>query len=196
MGKRASKWLRQVEPHFAFLRDHGFTRVATDDSSFWSLWVRYYSLVAAVEVAKSTEFSRVEVTLIRLVDGEVPPYPIWITSAPVSHVLLDTVLAARDRADPREPRGGLHPDDVERQLSFWATALRDVVPDFLAGDLSAIDEAEAVIRRKGEEHPQQLTVWLPEDAPPTAEAEELAKMREQVPEGVTIEVRRYRRPSD
>lgn len=196
MGKRASKWLQQVEPHFGFLREHGFTRVATDDSSFWSFRVRYASPHAAVQVAKSNEFTRVEVSLIRLVDGDVPPYPIWITSDRVDHALLDTVLEVRDKALLREAArmGGLVPEDVERQLSFWAATLREVAPEFLEGDLSAIDEAEAVVRQRVAEHPQQLTTWLPHDAPATAEAEELAQMTDQVPEGVTIKVRRYRRP--
>ena len=195
MGKRAKKWLDQVEPHFGFLREHGFTHVTTDDSSFWSLWVRYASPNAAVEIAKSIEFTRIEVSLIRLVDGEVPPYPIWITSSPMNYALLDTVLEARDKAvDDEADLSGLHPDEVRHQLSCWATTLREVVPEFLEGDLSAIDEAEAVVRRRGDDHPQQLTVWVPDDAPPTAEADELARMREQVPEEVAIEVRRYRRP--
>lgn len=196
MGRRASKWLKQVDPYFGFLREHGFTRVTTDGSSFWSLWVRYASPHAAVQVAKRSEFTRVEVALIRLVDGEVPPYPISITAAPVNHALLDTVLEARDEALLRDAArmGGLGAAQVERQLSFWATTLREVAPECLEGDLSAVDEAEAVVRRRVAEQPQQLTTWIPDDAPPTAEAEELEEMKGHVPEAVAVEVRRYRRP--
>lgn len=196
MGDRGRRWLRRVQPHFDFLIDQGFSQVTHDDSSFWSLWVRYASPHAVVQIAKSNEFDRVEVTLIRLVDGDVPPYPVWITSEPVHHALLDTILEVRDRALLRYAArlNGLGSEAVERQLSFWATTLRDVASEFLEGDLSAIDEAEAVVRERIAEHPQQLTTYLPDDAPPSAEADELEKLKGHVPDNVTVQFRRYRRP--
>lgn len=90
--------------------------------------------------------------------------------------------------------GDLGAAQVERQLSFWATTLREVAAEFLENDLSAVDEAEVVVRRRVAEQPQQLTTWIPDDAPPTAEAEELEEMKDHVPEEVAVEVGRYRRP--
>jgi hypothetical protein len=178
-----------------FLINHGFTNVTTDDSSFWSLWVQYASGGAAVRISKSNEFRRSEVQLIRLVDGEVPPYPIWIGSDRIDWILLDNVLEAR-RADLQHAAllmTGLQDREIDAQLAFWADSLRDVCPDFLAGDFAAIDEAGAIIRARVREHPQEIVAWLPEDAPTGADASALRDMAATVPPEVGVRVRRYRR---
>jgi hypothetical protein len=99
------------------------------------------------------------VNLIRLVDGEVPPYPIWITEEVLNWTLLDNVIEAR-RPDlsAQIPSGGLQKDELERQLETWAELLRLVAPESLEHDPSAIDDAAVVIRKRVGEHPQQVTV--------------------------------------
>jgi len=179
----------------SFLIGHGFTRVTKDDSSFWSLWVQYASNNAAVRISKSNEFRRSEVQLIRLVDGEVPPYPIWITPDRIDWTLLDNVLEARrpDLMEAALPMTGLQDRDIDLQLAFWANALREACPDFLAGDFAAIDEAGEIVRERVREHPQEIVAWLPEDAPGSADASALRDMAATVPPEVGVRVRRYRR---
>lgn len=193
MGRAGQRWARRVEPHFSYLIDHGFTQITTDDTSHWSLWVRYASQHAAVQIAHSNEFGRVEVELIRLVDGEVPPYSIWITSKKIDWALLDTILEVRDPKALERARllSGLDTDDLERQLTFWAQTLRRVAPDFLQGSMAALDEAEQVVRRRVAEQPQEVVAWIPADTPPTAEAEKRAELEATVPDEVTVRVRRY-----
>jgi len=193
VGRQAEKWFETVDKHFGFLREARFTHLDTDDSSFWSLWVQYRSDSAAIRISKSNEFTRSEVELIRLVDGEVPPYPIWITDARIDWILLDNVVMARKPALQDEVRNqsGLKPAEIESQLGFWARTLRDVAQDFIDGDPAPIDEAGALVRARVAAEPQQVQVYLPSDAPPGAEAEEAAKVRATVPPNVGVTVRRY-----
>lgn len=193
MGKTAEKWRKQVEPHFGFLYDHGFTTVDVDDSSFWSLWVQYRSGTVAVRISKSNETTRAEVQLIRLVDGEVPAYPIWITEERLDWTLLDNVVEARQphlREDAAK-LSGLTASQLDQQLQFWASVLSDVAPEFLDGDFAPIDEAGELIRSRVAEHPQQVRVWIPNDAPADSEAEQIAEVQSTVPPNVGVSVRRY-----
>jgi len=167
MGERAEQWRRSVDPHFGYLTGLGFSEVDLDlERSPWSVWVQYRSASSAVRVSRSNEFIRCEVELIRLVDGRVPAYPIWITDDRIDWTLLDNVVEVRrpELAAEAARHRGLGPAEVEDQLAYWAQVLRDVAGDFLAGDLAAIDETGALVRSRVAEHPQQVQVWLPDDA--------------------------------
>ncbi len=193
MGKTAEQWRKQVEPHFGFLSDHGFTVVDVDDSSFWALWVQYRSGTAAVRISKSNETTRAEVRLIRLVDGEVPTYPIWITEDRIDWTLLDNVVEARQphRLEDAGKLSGLTAAQLDHQLRFWASVLRDVAPEFLGGDFAPIEEAGELIRSRVAEHPQQVQIWIPNDAPADSETEQIAEVQSTVPPNVGVSVRRY-----
>ncbi len=195
MSRAEVTWQRTVAPHFDFLTEHGFRPLPTKDGSFWATSCHYGSATAAVEVTRSNEFRRVEVSLIRLVDGAIPPYPIWVTSEPLHHTLLDNVLEAcqSPMLNDSALAYGLGARDIQRQLVFWADALRIVAPEFLAGDLSAIDEAEDVIRARVAEHPQEIVTWLPDDASQDDESAAMEQMRIEVPPEVSVTTRRYRR---
>ena len=198
VGKLGESWARAVAAHFGFLEAHGYALASVDDSSFWQTDALYRRPEVAVKIARSVEFRRVEVSLIRLVDDQVAPEPIWLTaSAPVHSVLLDNVLEARDselrwRAGAV---GGLGDDEVQRQLAFWAAALREVCPEFLDGDATAIDEAAAMLRAKVARHPQQLTIHLPASASAAEEARAIVEAERTVPPEVKVVVNRYQIPS-
>jgi hypothetical protein len=195
MGKEAAKWRKIVEPHFGFLVQLGFATVAVDDSSFWSIWVQYRSETSAIRVSKSNEFIRCEVQLIRLVNGEVPPYPIWITDDRIDWALLDNVVEAREPNLMAEVsrQTGLKPSEIDEQLRFWAQVLRDLAGDFLDGGFGPLDEAGALIRGRLADHPQRVQVWLPDDAPEGSEAEQEEAVRATLPPNVAVSVRRYQR---
>lgn len=193
-----AKWQRAVSPYFDFLLEHGFT---PDPKAGYSEWYGtaavYRSRVSAVQVTWSLEFDRVEVELVRLVDGQFPDYQVFFSeSAPVNRTLLDNVVVARapDRVNEIQEATGLKKAAVERQLALWSQLLRDVAADFLAGQQTAFDEAKAVIRERVREHPQRVVVWLPDTAPPEEDSRALQERRAQVPPEVEVVVRRYRRP--
>jgi hypothetical protein len=193
-----AKWQRAVSPYFDFLSQHGFT---PDPRAGYSEWygsaVVYRSHVGAVIVTRSVEFDRVEVQLVRLVDGQFPDHSIFFSeNAPLNRTLLDNVVAARapDRLAEVQVATGLKKAAVERQLALWSQMLRDVAADFLAGDHAVFDEAKAVIRERVREHPQRVDVWLPDTASPEEASRALEGQRSQLPPEVEVGVRRYRRP--
>lgn len=114
--------VKLVAPSFAFLEAHGFRLSATEDSSAWETW-QYTSAVSAVRVTRSNEFVRADVHLIRLVDGQVPAYPIWITSERMNWALLDNVLEVRTPDLLRQVAGGLFDPELRTRSSLVPTWL-------------------------------------------------------------------------
>lgn len=194
MSGHLQRWADAVERHFGFVDAFGLRSLGAEERSQWETSVVYKSHQVALKISLSREFNRAEVNLIRLVDDEVPPYPIWITEEVLNWTLLDNVIEAR-RPDlsAQIPSGGLQEDELERQLVTWAELLRLVAPEFLEGDPSAIDDAAVVIRQRVREHPQQVTVWLPEDTPSNADRDLVGDVRGSVPPNVNVKVARYSR---
>ena len=189
------QWAEQVERHFGFLARHGFTFTDTDTSTWWDVRVTYRSPRSAVAVIRSVEFQRVEVQLMRLVDGELPEYPIFVVdSVPVNTFHADDLLGLRlDGADEvLASQHGLEPHDVEAQLAFWSKVLRDYGGDLLAGDLSVLDELEQMVRDRARQHRQEVVVWLPESASADEEAHAVDATQTTIPDGVAVIARRYR----
>lgn len=192
--ERGQTWVNRVRPHFDFLVGHGFTLTDVVAENWWEVTVTYRSVVSAVEVALSFEYQRVDLSLLRLVDGELPRYPVFIVdSVPIDTFVADWLLELR--GDPtRQPGRGLDDGDVEAQLGFWAGALREYGTDFLAGDLSVLDQLEQMIRDNARLHgPPEVTVWVPEDAAPEAVARTASQVQAATPADVAVAIRRYRR---
>jgi hypothetical protein len=184
-------WARCVSRHFAFLEEHGF-RVAPDlgYSSWHCTRAVYISETSAVEVDRSVEYQRAEVTLARLRAGKLPPGQVFVTGEPFDEVLVDNVLETRA---PGRPRWQTVPGRTyEEQLAYWAQTLRRVLPDFLEGDLSAIDDGERGVRDRMAGKRQQASILLPHDATRQQEQNALRRERAQVPPEVDVVVRRYR----
>jgi hypothetical protein len=194
VARAAKAWERRVREHFDFLVEHGF-RFGHVEASTWAMTALYLSPTLGLEVTRNVEFDRVELQLLRLVKGEVPEYEIWLTDSPPNRVLFDNVLIARAPEVDEASRalGGLSRDAVEKQLLWWADALRSVAPDFLAGDDAALRDGERVIRQRVAENPQALTIWLPADASQEEEDRAREEARQTAPANVEISVRRYRR---
>jgi hypothetical protein len=191
--RRGQEWAERVRRHFDFLTEYGFTLTDVEGEHWWKVAVTYRSARSAVEVALSFEYVRVDLTLLRLVDGELPAYPIFVVdSVPIHTFHADWLVQLRAGPD-RQPTHGLGDAEVEAQLGFWAAALREYGADFLAGDLAVLDELERLIRDNARRHgPPQVTVWAPEDS--IHDESTVERVRAVMPEGVAIATRRYRRP--
>ena len=132
--------------------------------------------------------------LIRLVDGEVPAYPVWITEERIDWVLLDNVVEVR-RPDLLTEVARHNDLGLEEQLQFWARVLRDVAGDFLEGGFGSLDEAGTLIRGRVAATPQEVRISIPSDAPDGAGARSAAAVRAIVPANVAVSIHRYRRGS-
>jgi hypothetical protein len=194
VARAAKGWERRVRGHFDFLVEHGF-RFDRVETNSWATTALYLSPALGLEVTRSVEFDRVEIELIRLVEGELPEYEVWVTDRTLNRVLFDNVLVARapELDEASRALSGLSTEGEETQLRFWADALRSVAPDFLAGDDAPLREGDQVIRQRVAENPQELTIWLPNDASQEEEDRAREEARQTAPPNVEVSVRRYRR---
>ena len=192
MTQTGKQWAALVGRHFTFLGEVGF-RLDHIEEKWWATSAVYRSDALGLEVTRSVEFGRVELTLLRLVDGELPEVEVWVSEAPLNRVLFDNVLEARQPELLHELGNGLSEGEVEAQLARYAELLRNVVPDFLEGSDAALVEGDAVIRERVKANPQELTVWLPSDASEAEEADARAKAERTSPPEVRTSVRRYAR---
>lgn len=192
--RRGQMWKRRVHAHFDFLLEYGFALTDVHASDWWKVQVIYRSPSAAVDVSESLEYDRVDLSLLRLVGGALPEYPLFVVdSIPINTFHADWLL--RLRADPSQtPGSGLDETSLEAQLAFWASALREHAADFLTGDLAVLDQLEHLIRANARRHgPPTVTVWMPEGTA-TASADAAAgDVRQVVPPEVAVVARRYRR---
>jgi hypothetical protein len=187
-----NQWAALAGRHFDFLDEFGF-HLDHVEEKWWATSAVYRSDALGLEVTRSVEFGRVELTLLRLVDGELPEVEVWVSEGPLNRVLFDNVLEARQPEILPGLDDGLSDEEVEAQLARYVELLRIVVPDFLEGSDAALVEGEAVIRKRVEANPQELTVWLPSDASEAEEAKARGEVERTRPPEVRISVRRYRR---
>jgi hypothetical protein len=191
-GRVGKKWEQRVRKHFDFLLDHGFAFGGVDDRSFWQTDATYLSERVGIEIADSRETNRVEIDLIRLREGRLPDPQIWVTDEPISRTLLDNVIEARSHPSLGE-LPTLSSRGVDEQIATWARLLKDAAPELLRGDDAPIADAEALVRRRVAEHPQEMVVWLPHDSSDEDEREAVADAERDTPERVIVRVRRYHR---
>ena len=190
--ENGQRWESLVGRHFDFLPEFGFLFDHAEEK-WWATTAVYRSDQLGLEVTRSVEFGRVELTLLRLVDGELPEVQVWVSDAPLDRVLFDNVLEARKPQVLNDLGRGLSDEGVEQQLALYVELLREVVPDFLEGSDAALVEGEVVIRERVKASPQQLTVWLPSDASEADEADARAEAERTSPPDVRIFIRRYSR---
>jgi hypothetical protein len=138
-------WAARVDRHFGFLKEHGFrVEAALGFSSGWCTRVVYVSETSAIAVDRNTDRRRAEVILAKLTEGTLPPWRTGYPLVPFDYVLLDSVVDAR--APERQRWHSIPGKSYEEQVSFWAATLRSVAPEFLLGDLSAIEDGERAVR--------------------------------------------------
>jgi hypothetical protein len=162
----AKEWQALVDPHFGFLRSEYECAITGDPSDeHWTLRrVVYQNTTTAVAVDFSDEFQCVEVQLVRLVDGQRPPYPIFISAQPLlHHFLLDGLLQLRapELLEEIKPHFSLEPEEVEAQLSLWARGLKAFGADILRGHFSVFEVLESRLREVARRSPEQMTAWVP-----------------------------------
>lgn len=188
------EWVGRVRPHFDFLLGSGFTLTDVTAQGWWSLTVTYRSAAAGVEVSRSVEYNRVDMSLLRLVEGELPEYPVFVVdSVPLNTFHGDWLLRLRGKSS-NQPKFGLADSEIDDQLVFWADALRELAPEFLDGDLTVLDQLEQLVREHAAQSPQRVTVWTPSDAEPGSVARMIEQVKEITPIEVSVEPRQYERP--
>jgi Transposase len=130
----ADDWAAQVGHHFGFLRRHGFDRSEADGSNWRAVRVTFRAPGRGVAMVRDYESLAVEVQLL----------------APGRGYYADDLVRLR-RHDARAVlarQRGTSAAEIERQLAFWAGALREHGADFLAGDLSGLHDLDRMVRER------------------------------------------------
>src|SRR5258708_24965685 len=195
MQAKADAWRAAVERHFGYLQIRYGFRIKKVEASSWEIRLIYQSRTTAVYVDLSYEFLRVEVSVVRLLDGARPPYPVFVTADITLHeFLLDQILKLRapHLLSELHAAEGLGEEQIEASLKVLAQDLDGYAADVLLGDFSLFTILEKEVKRGAQEH-QKITLWIPNDAPPGSEADLAEKTQQQWPT-VPIVVRRYQRP--
>jgi transposase-like protein len=188
----AADWAARVSIAFRYLKRCGF-RFNGAEATIWEERATYRSDRSAVSVVKDYQGPRVEVELMRLVDGELPPIEVFIVeSQPVNRFYVDELIRLRAPDGEAVVARLVNLPTFEDQLTFLAAALRRHGRDFLAGDLSVFDDLERIVRDEVREHPQQVSVFLPDTAGDAEQADAVALVRLVVPDEVAIVAGRYR----
>jgi hypothetical protein len=170
---RADEWRSFVTPYFGYLEtDYGFRVTQVDASSPWLVRMIYQTETTAIYVDCNFEFLRFEVSLVRLLDGGLPPYPVSIRCDTMMHeFFLDNLLDVR--APHLMPRiwdlRGSGEEEVEQSLKLFGQVLNDYAADVLRGDFSIFATLEANTRkwrqkmqqrRREEENLSRQLQWL------------------------------------
>jgi hypothetical protein len=184
--EKEDTWKSQVAAHFGFLETtYGFHFAQVDGSDWWETSVRYDSPLLAIKIDKSAEFLRVELCLIRLVDGQMPEYPIFINpDTPIFYVFIGKVLEERAPREAEKLRKltGISDEEVERSLAFLAQALPAYCDDVLRGDFSICDMIADKMHQQAREHPQGIRVILPNTSQPGDEAPLVETLQKDFPQ--------------
>jgi len=188
----AADWATLVAYHFRYLKRWGF-QLSGADATVWEEHATFRSNLCAIDVIKDYQGPRVEVELMRLVDGELPEPEVFVVdSERVNRFYVDELIKLRqaDGEDALARLAGM--STFDDQLKFFAAALRRVGADFLAGDLGVLDELERRIRTRVREHPQRVGVFLPDTAGDAEQSAAVALVRRTVPAEIDVRAGRYR----
>jgi hypothetical protein len=191
------EWVEMTHPHFEFLVEWGFRPVPVRVDPAVAAWgprVQYLSDSMGVQLHCSLEFDRVETSIIRLVEGRVPPYPIFIKDGDeVYWFRLDGLLALYDpeRGTECATLAGLDEDALQRQLGFIAETLRDDGDALLDASSKSLRLLQQQIHEHARAHPPTVRIHLPADATADEVAQAVSESRKSFP-GIEVQVDRYR----
>ena len=149
MYSEYQKSLKAIKGCFSFLlREIGF-KLVSDQVSRYGVTVLYQSRTVGVEVCyQPRENGGILVDLIRLVEGEVPPYPDSFVDEITLHTFdfRDLLYLRKDRLehDIREK--------LEKNIPFSAEEaaiiLKKYCNDVLIGDFSIFSRLEAIVKQR------------------------------------------------
>lgn len=146
---RADDWMATSQKHFDYLESvYGFHISEVDASCIWNTRIVYRTDTVAIYVDCNVEYLRAEVSLVRLLDGELPEYP--KRNMPRHQFLIDDLVQVR--AHHLLPKlmelQGLEDEQIEESLKFLARVLREYADDVLHGDFTVFAALEEVINER------------------------------------------------
>jgi hypothetical protein len=139
--------------YFSYLSsEYGLERIAAEKNSL-ACSVTFSNNRIGVQISFEMKDGGIFVMLIRLVDGKLPPYEIFIKPGTVvNHFDLEDIV---DLEDPEAALEQKYADDsdptiqeLEDNLHRYAEALHKYGNDILSGDFSIFPELEEIVKRR------------------------------------------------
>ena len=140
---------------FRFLEDQFGCKVSCE-SDRYGTYVTYQNLTTAIRIAlEPREGGVFSCRLIRLIDGTIPPVPIFIKPDTPLHgfyveYLLDLRASSCKRYRPTIEEL-YKPTTYKKILTQYAYAVKRYAIDILCGDFRIFDELEKVVKKRAEE---------------------------------------------
>jgi hypothetical protein len=151
MAKINEKNLSCFRNAFSFLIDDFNFREETLEIDNWGLRLVFCNSTTGVRISYEPSEDSIFVVLIRLVDGKLPDYPVFIDE--------DTVLNYFDLQDLLSVRipcfkennfelGEKTNSEIENSIKQIAKNLRTKAEDILKGDFSIFSELERIVKKR------------------------------------------------
>lgn len=137
---------------FQYLVDEFNFEVVSQKSSSYSCSIFYKNHSTAVEISYEPREKHIFVLLMRLVDGEIPEYPIFICQeAELNSFYLDDLLSIRNSPyvfDQKLIETPFKKSGMGLLLKQYAQALKIFGSDILGGDFEIFSELEKVVKKR------------------------------------------------
>lgn len=145
-----SDFLGNCRKLFAFLEETYKCGVSAEKDRYGT-YVTYVNTTTAVRVSYEPREDGLYVLLSRLVDGKIPPYPIFIKpETEISSFYLHEIL--RLKAPGMFEEYKLQVEKGEKaltdRLSFYANALEKYAVDMLLGDFTIFPTLELIVKKR------------------------------------------------
>lgn len=135
---------------FSFLKkDFGFREVSSESDN-WDYHILFCNSTTGVRISYETRENDVFVMLIRLMDGKLPEYPIFIDdNTSISYFDLQDLLSIRDpNYEDDNPEATEINSEIEISLKKMAEGLKAWARDILMGDFTIFSDLEKIVRNR------------------------------------------------
>ena len=136
---------------FAFLKEKYDCESVTVERDKFGIYISYRNATTAVRISFEPRERGIFVLLSRLVDGKIPPYPIFVSSNTViDSFYLDDVIMLRNpttKIQQKSPERHTKPWFV-KQLSIYANSLTEVADDILKGNFEIFEDLERIVKER------------------------------------------------
>lgn len=134
---------------FSFLINEFEFRLLQSISNNYGIRIYYKNTTTGVEVNWEVREQRIFIMIIRLIDGEIPEYPIFFTSDSESYYYdLGDVMKVKNGSF--FDYGNLNNNDIESVLVNSAEYLKQYSQDLLNGNFDIVPHIETIINGRAE----------------------------------------------
>lgn len=144
-----NEFMNKVKDAFRYLENDYKFRIFNNRKTRWSEMVLYKNSTTAVEITHEIREGRLLILLIRLINNEVPEYPIFIKQdTELNQFYLDDIIAlASDGTLENQSKM-----DLEESIKYYSTALIKYGRNILKGDFKMFIELDKIVKKRAADY--------------------------------------------